>query len=87
MSSLTLARKLLDTRDRITSLEARTLGEELAEAVIMEAHSVSVNEPKGKWVFERSSGYAGFRCQKCAAWIYENNTRECICDLNGKEQS
>lgn len=44
MTALTQARNLLDTRDRITSLEARSLGEELADAVILEAHSVSLSD-------------------------------------------
>lgn len=35
---------------------------------------------KGDWRFERSGGCSGFRCQKCATWIYENHTRRCDCD-------
>lgn len=35
---------------------------------------------KGFWVAERSSGYDGFRCQKCATWVYWNAVRECDCD-------
>ncbi len=30
------------------------------------------------WVFERSSGYAGYRCTKCMKWVY--NTLPLICD-------
>jgi len=39
---------------------------------------------KGAWAFERSSGYAGFRCQKCATWIYDNQKEECQCGLSVK---
>jgi hypothetical protein len=37
-------------------------------------------KPKGVWRFERSSGYAGYRCQKCNTWIYCG--AEAICDCN-----
>jgi hypothetical protein len=37
-------------------------------------------KPKGVWKFERSSGYAGYRCQKCNTWIYCG--AEAICDCN-----
>ncbi len=37
-------------------------------------------DPKGSWVFERSSGYAGYRCQKCATWIYDSANKTCKCD-------
>jgi hypothetical protein len=33
------------------------------------------------WVFERSSGFAGFRCSQCAAWIYTGEWPECECTL------
>lgn len=33
------------------------------------------------WVFERSSGYAGFRCQKCAVWVYEDQEKKCDCTI------
>ncbi len=35
---------------------------------------------KGKWVFEHSSGYAGFRCKNCHEWIYANKSKNCKCD-------
>ena len=35
---------------------------------------------KGDWYFERSSGYPGYRCVKCATWVYENKTLRCDCD-------
>lgn len=41
-----------------------------------------VEEVKGLWHYERSSGYAGYRCQKCAEWIYEGNPFVCKCDKN-----
>ena len=37
-------------------------------------------KPKGDWVAERSSGYDGFRCQKCMTWIYGGTERKCKCD-------
>ena len=39
-----------------------------------------VQPSKGQWVFERSSGYSGYRCQKCAEWVYEEQELECKCD-------
>ena len=37
-----------------------------------------------RWVFERSSGYAGYRCKVCGTWVYAN--RDKICDCNRVEQ-
>lgn len=48
-NALTLARQLLDTRDRITKLGQCVLSEELAEAVIAEAHVAESGEPVA-WV-------------------------------------
>lgn len=31
------------------------------------------------WKFERSSGYAGWRCTKCGHWIYMDDPKECDC--------
>ncbi len=39
-----------------------------------------VEESKGKWEFERSSGYAGYRCQVCYTWVYNNQEKRCDCD-------
>ena len=39
----------------------------------------------GNWVFERSSGYAGWRCAKCGVWIYDK--QPCICDCDKKIMS
>jgi len=34
----------------------------------------------GNWVQEYSSGYNGFRCTKCATWIYCDEKFICDCD-------
>lgn len=34
----------------------------------------------GKWYLERSSGYLGFRCARCATWVYYNQELKCDCD-------
>lgn len=34
---------------------------------------------KGLWNFERSSGYAGFRCSQCGTWVYHNEKKVCKC--------
>jgi len=34
----------------------------------------------GNWVFERSGGYAGWRCIKCGTWIYDKEQKICDCD-------
>jgi hypothetical protein len=36
------------------------------------------------WVFERSSGYHGWRCVKCGTWIYDNCARICNCKKGEK---
>ena len=36
----------------------------------------------GKWEFERSSGFAGYRCQVCHVWIYNDQEKRCNCDEN-----
>ena len=33
----------------------------------------------GDWVFERSSGHAGYRCKKCADWVYQGQPLKCKC--------
>jgi len=33
----------------------------------------------GDWFFERSSGYAGYRCRKCSTWIHEYEPKKCNC--------
>ena len=37
-------------------------------------------DSQGDWVFERSSGYAGFRCTRCSTWRYANDAKRCNCD-------
>lgn len=34
------------------------------------------------WIFERSSGYAGWRCKVCAEWIYDEAPEICTCNKN-----
>lgn len=33
----------------------------------------------GSWQFERSSGFAGYRCQDCATWVHANKPQVCDC--------
>lgn len=36
---------------------------------------------KSDWVFERSSGYAGYRCQNCGVWIDAKTINiGCVCE-------
>jgi hypothetical protein len=42
--------------------------------------NVKPEPSKGDWVFERSSGFAGYRCQRCATWLYDNQKLVCKCD-------
>jgi hypothetical protein len=35
---------------------------------------------KGDWKWERSSGYAGWCCRKCATWISDGEDFICDCD-------
>lgn len=39
-----------------------------------------VAQSRGKWESARSSGYDGFRCSKCATWVYSNQVLKCDCD-------
>lgn len=41
---------------------------------------LGVLKPKGDWVFERSSGYAGYRCVVCQTWTYSDKEQTCMCD-------
>jgi len=41
---------------------------------------VKTPSSKGDWSFERSSGYAGYRCSRCHTWVYSNARRRCECD-------
>lgn len=36
---------------------------------------------KANWIFERSFGYAGYRCQNCATWIYQHDIAICNCTM------
>ena len=57
--------------------------EQVLDLFIVSKPSIDKIEPKGSWFFERSSGYAGFRCQKCSTWIYEEQPKKCTCDNAG----
>lgn len=64
-------------------LEQGTITEAEAQKQLCVLFGVSVSLPfisKGKWVFERSSGYSGYRCQECYTWVYENQEKKCDCD-------
>lgn len=37
-------------------------------------------EKKSNWIFERQSGFAGYRCLTCGTWVY--NHQEQICECN-----
>lgn len=41
----------------------------------------------GRWMFERSSGFAGWRCEVCATWIYNYKPLICSCDKDNREIS
>lgn len=44
--------------------------------------------PRGDWVSERGSGFLGYRCTKCATWVYdfdyEAGNARCQCDESVK---
>ena len=42
------------------------------------------NELMGDWRFELSSGFAGWRCSKCACWVYADENKKCRCDWEAK---
>jgi len=44
----------------------------------------SKKESKGAWHFEISSGYDGWRCDKCATWVYDGDDLICDCDKEAK---
>ena len=43
-----------------------------------------MNQSIGIWQYEYSSGYPGYRCQKCASWVYGNEPHWCDCDKEDK---
>lgn len=47
---------------------------------VLAADVLPEQPPKGEWVFERSSGFAGYRCQKCQTWVYAEKKKKCCCD-------
>ena len=56
---------------------------QVAQEQLFVLFGISVSLPfisKGKWEFERSSGYAGYRCQNCYTWKYEHQEKKCDCD-------
>lgn len=42
-------------------------------------------ESAARWVFERSSGYTGWRCQTCSTWVYYSAERTCTCTKKGEK--
>ena len=56
------------------------LAEAIKEAIIGWEVKESIAHAHKNWVFERSSGYAGYRCSKCGTWVYEDELRKCECD-------
>lgn len=48
------------------------------EAVMSE--SIPPTEGKGTWFHDYSSGYYGFRCDKCKTWVYQEQPLKCRCD-------
>ena len=45
-------------------------GESNIVALTKEEHD-KIESSRGFWVFERSSGCAGYRCVECGTWVYE----------------
>lgn len=41
---------------------------------------------KGLWEPERSSGFLGFRCAKCSAWVYAHEELVCDCDNRSRKR-
>lgn len=71
----------LSILEKVKNVELTT---QVAQEQLFVLFGVSVSLPfisKGEWVFERSSGYAGYRCKKCHTWIYENQEKKCDCDF------
>lgn len=54
---------------------------ELAQKVAekLNADEDALNRSNGVWMFERRSGYAGYRCQKCALWVQLDEPKLCEC--------
>jgi hypothetical protein len=44
-----------------------------------------MGKPSNNWIFERSSGYAGYKCINCSTWLYENQPFKCDCNKDSVE--
>ena len=68
---------------RIMISTIQWLGSHVGEAFLRECGFELVPkqlDSKGTWGFERSSGYAGYRCSTCRMWVYSYLPQHCSCD-------
>lgn len=42
--------------------------------------NIKPKQPETIWVFERSSGYSGYRCTNCNRWVHAGQIKPCECD-------
>ena len=72
--------KIIATSDHMNAL-AYWISEDFIKSYANhKANEVQLElESLGNWVFERSSGYGGERCTKCATWLYDSEIQNCSC--------
>jgi hypothetical protein len=71
----------LDERDGMTYDNRPAIAE--ASRVLTKAGHIGFPipaKPKGLWYVERSSGYLGHRCDRCAEWVRDGKALVCACD-------
>ena len=66
---------VIPDRDEINQFLEMEMKNEMAQK-----NNVTMIPSRGDWKEEISSGYKGFRCKRCATWIYDNQERRCECD-------
>lgn len=68
--------------DKSTQIDIKLEWQEMVKKIIDKEFCNKENkkESKGTWHFEVSSGYDGWRCDKCATWVYDGKALVCDCD-------
>ena len=76
----TVAKIATNVRDHGGGLDEPLI--EFQAKVNKECYPLLVQGVNAHWVYEVSSGFPGWRCTKCAHWIYDKRPFDCNCKDN-----